>query len=139
MSDKNSYQKVWNKYLPVIILKLRNAIKSNEAQTLNIDKYDFEDAGRKTAAYKFNVEMKEGRALYDRSVPAIARDFAKVITEDTVAKEIVRTGHFSFNMNNKFALTIQKNNPIPVEDNPSTIEPVEQAVDVPDLGNVTLE
>jgi hypothetical protein len=110
MADAITYQRVWNKYLPVIVMKLRTAVKSNEPQALNLDKYDFENAGvRKNAAFKFNLELKEGRAINNSNGTAMARDFALAMNEHEVAKDMIKTGHFTFSMGNKFILTIQKN------------------------------
>src|SRR5436190_6347183 len=110
MAESITYQRVWNKYLPVITMKLRTAVKNNEPQALNLDKYDFENAGvRKNAAFKFNLELKEGRAINNSNGTAMARDFALAINENEVAKDMIKTGHFTFSMGNKFVLTIQKN------------------------------
>ena len=110
MAETITYQRVWVKYLPVIIMKLKTAIKNNDKQELNLDKYDFENVSvKKTAAYKFNLELKEGRAINKSDSTAMARDFALAINEHVVAKDMVKTGHFTFSMGNKFVLTIQKN------------------------------
>jgi hypothetical protein len=110
MAEAITYQRVWIKYLPVIVMKLKTAVKSSEPQALNLDRYDFENAGiRKNAAYKFNLELKEGRAINNTNGTAMARDFALALNEHEIAKDMVKTGHFTFSMGNKFILTIQKN------------------------------
>ena len=110
MSDTKMYQQVWNKYFPVIILKIKSAIKKNEMQHLGIDKIDFENAStRKSVKFQFNLEMKEGRTLTNKNNSAVARDFARALNEYEITKELIRTGHFKFIMNNKFVLSIEAN------------------------------
>ena len=108
MSETNIYQRVWSKYMPLITLKLRTAINKNEPQVLSIDKYDFENAAiKKNAAYSFNLEMKEGRAINNTASAAVAKDFANALNESQAMKDLTKTGHFKFSMGNKFILTIQ--------------------------------
>ena len=112
MSEANIYQRVWSKYMPLIILKLKSAINKNEAQVLNIDKYDFENAAiKKNSVYSFNLEMKEGRAINNTASAALARDFALAINENQVMKDLTRQGHYKFSMGNKFILSIQVKEP----------------------------
>jgi len=111
MSEANVYQRVWGKYMPLLVLKLRTAISKNEAQVLNVDKYDFENAAiRKNAAYSFSLELKEGRAINNSAAAALSRDFANALNENPVVKDLIKTGHFKFSMGNKFILTIQVKN-----------------------------
>lgn len=108
MAEANIYQRVWSKYMPLIILKLRSAINKNEPQVLSIDKYDFENAAiKKNSAYSFSLEMKEGRAINNSASAALARDFASALNENETMKDMTRKGHFKFSMGNKFVLTIQ--------------------------------
>ena len=106
------YQYVWNKFLPVIAMKLKTAVKKREPQQLEIDKLDFERASdKKNAKYQFKLEMNEGRTIRSKDNSAIALDFARALNEFEVTKEILKTGVFKFNMNTKFILTIDPNFP----------------------------
>jgi hypothetical protein len=108
MNEANIYQRVWSKYMPLIILKLRTAVSKNEPQELTIDKYDFENAAiRKNGAYSFKLELKDGRAINNTASAALSRDFALALNESQVMKDMIRMGHFKFSMGNKFILTIQ--------------------------------
>jgi hypothetical protein len=110
MNDIKIYQPVWNKYMPVITMKLKSAVKNNELQKLGMDKIDFENAGsRKNAKYQFNLEMREGRAISNKSNSPIALDFARALNENDTTKALVKTGHFKFAMDSKFILSIQSN------------------------------
>jgi len=106
------YQYVWNKFLPVIAMKLKTAVKKREPQQLEIDKLDFERASdKKNAKYQFKLEMNEGRTIRSKDNSAIALDFARALNEFDVTKEILKGGYFRFNMNSKFILTIELNAP----------------------------
>jgi hypothetical protein len=106
------YQYVWNKFLPVIALKLKAAVKKREPQQLEIDKLDFERASdKKNAKYQFKLEMNEGRSLRSKDNSAIALDFARALNEYEITKEIIKTGSFKFSMNTKFVLSIEANLP----------------------------
>lgn len=110
MSDSKVYQPVWNKYMAVLILKIKEAVKKGEPQSFTMDKIDFESASsRKNAKYQFNVEMKEGRIAINKNNAAIARDFVRAINEHDSLKEIVRSRPFKFVLDSKFALTITAN------------------------------
>ena len=99
--------------MPLIVLKLKSAISKNEPQVLNLDKYDFENAAiKRNAAYSFNLEMKEGRAINNSASSALARDFALALNENQAMKDMTRSGHFKFSMGNKFVLTIQVKQPV---------------------------
>ena len=134
------YQYVWNKFLPVIALKLKTAMKKREPQQLEIDKLDFERASdKKNAKYQFKLEMNEGRTIRSKDNSAIALDFARALNEFDVTKEILKTGIFRFNMNTKFILTIDPNfpaaSPEAVAELPAETpaeSPAETAVESPD-------
>jgi hypothetical protein len=113
MAETNIYQRVWSKYMPLIVLKLKTAISKNEKQEVSLDKYDFENAAiKRNAAYSFNLEMKEGRAINNSASTALARDFASAINENQAMKDLTRSGHYKFSMGNKFVLTIQVKQPV---------------------------
>lgn len=110
MNEFKIYQPVWNKYMPVISMKLRTAIKKNELQKLSMDKIDFENAGsRKNAKYRFNLEMREGRAISDKNNSAIALDFASALNENESIKPLINSNHLKFSLDSKFVLSIQSN------------------------------
>jgi len=110
MAEAITYQRVWNKYLPVIVMKMKVAAKNNQQQELVLDRFDFENAGvKKTTTLKFSLELKEGRAMHSHTNTAIARDFALAMNEHEVAKDMLKSGNFNFSFNSKFILTIQKN------------------------------
>jgi hypothetical protein len=110
MSNLKIYQSVWNKFLPVIALKIKSALKQGQVQQLSMDKIDFEKAShRKNCKYQFDLQMNEGRTLSSRTTSAIALDFARALNEYEATKELIKAGTFKFNLSNKFILSIHAN------------------------------
>ncbi|HKR03447.1 MAG TPA: hypothetical protein VJY62_02340 [Bacteroidia bacterium] len=109
MSNLKIYQSVWNKFLPVIAMKLRSAVKQQELQRLEMDKIDFEKASnRKNCKYQFDLELNEGRTLRSKTTAAIGLDFARALNEYEATREIIKSGIFKFNLNGKFILSISE-------------------------------
>ena len=108
MSDTKIYQMVWNKYLPVIVMKMKSAVKKNELQQIGMDRIDFENASqKKNARFQFNLEMKQGRLIINKNTSSVARDFARALNEYEITKEMIKASHFKFNLSNKFILSIE--------------------------------
>lgn len=119
MSTLNIYQPIWDKFLPVILLKLKTALKKGEVQVLEMDKLDFERASdRKNGKYNFDLEMNEGRALRSKQTSAVGLDFARALNENMATKELIKNGRFKFTLSTKFVLSVQAN--VPVEAVPET-------------------
>ncbi len=123
MSDLTTYQPVWKKFLPVIAIKIKSAVKNGGQQTVAMDKLDFEKASSsKNRKYQFNLELNEGRTLKSRKAPTIANDFARALNDYEITKEIIRTGNFSFTLDSKFILTIfLKKQEEPVAEEPAVV------------------
>ena len=108
MSDLKIYQTVWNKFLPLISMKLKTAVKKAEVQSIGMDKIDFEKAShRKNCKYQFNLEMNEGLVVGRKTTSAVGLDFARALAENDITKELIKTGNYKFNLNNKFILSIE--------------------------------
>jgi len=110
MSNINIYQSVWNKFLPLITLKVKAAIRIGEVQTIEMDKIDFERASdKKNSKFPFDLEMNEGRSQKSKKTSAIALDFARALNENDTAKDLLKVGNFKFVLNNKFVMSISAN------------------------------
>jgi hypothetical protein len=108
MSANKPFQRIWTKYLPIIALKLRQAISKNEPQELAVDRFDFANTSNSKTAYSFNLEFKNGVAMNSMKMSAIAREFAAALNENQTAMDMVKSGHFTFKMGSKFVLSIEK-------------------------------
>ena len=110
MSNINIYQSVWNKFLPLITLKIKSAIRSGEVQTIEMDKIDFERASdKKNSKFPFDLEMNQGRSQKNKKTSAIALDYARALNENDTAKELLKVGNFKFVLSNKFVMSIAAN------------------------------
>lgn len=108
MSESKTYQPVWNKYFPVIILKIKSALKNNDQQQFSLDRMDFENASqRKNAKFQFNIETREGRSLVNKKTSPVGRDFVRALIENEVTNKLIKEANFKFDMNTKFVLSIQ--------------------------------
>jgi hypothetical protein len=126
MSEITTYQPVWKKFLPVIVIKIKSAVKNGTKQQVPMDRLDFEKASSsKNRKYQFDLELNEGRTLRGKQTPTIAHDFARALNDHEVVKEIIRTRNFRFNLDSKFILNIHLNTP----EEPVAVEqaPQEQA------------
>jgi|SRR3954466_11354370 hypothetical protein len=109
MSNLKIYQSVWNKFLPVIAMKLRSAVKQGELQKLDMDKLDFEKASnRKNCKYQFDLELNEGRTLRSKTTATIGLDFARALNEYEPTRDLIKSGIFKFTLSGKFILSISQ-------------------------------
>jgi hypothetical protein len=107
MGVNNTFQRVWSKYLPLISLKLRQAIAKNDLQQINLDKFDFTHASA-SKSYSFSLEFKNGATLNNMKMSPIAREFAEALNSNEAVKQMVKSGHFTFKLSSNFVLSIQK-------------------------------
>ncbi|CAN5595156.1 hypothetical protein BH11BAC1_BH11BAC1_05130 [soil metagenome] len=107
MSTQNPYQPVWDKFFPVILMKLKSALKKQDAEFLVMDKLDFDKAShRKNSSYMFRLEMNEGRVLKSKDTSSVGMDFARALKDNERLFELVKHGEIIFTLNNKFVLSI---------------------------------
>ena len=104
---QNPYQPVWDKFFPVILLKLKSALKKQDSEFLVMDKLDFDKAShRKNSSYMFHLEMNEGRVLKSKDTSSVGMDFARALKENETIFALVKQGGIVFSLNNKFVLSI---------------------------------
>ena len=97
----------WRKYLPVIILLMKRAGKSE--QVLDMNQTDFERAaGGKKAKLTFsNLKLDNGRTNYDANYSPLAKDLILVLQENEQTGTMMRHKQFEFSLNSSFQLTIR--------------------------------
>src|SRR5689334_2938250 len=105
--NKNPYQAVWDKFLPVIAMKLRSVIKNSDSEYIPMNQLDFEKVSQhKKSNYQFYVELNEGRLMKSKSAKAVAVDFARALREYPPVYEMIKSGVFIFSLNSKFVLSL---------------------------------
>src|SRR5262249_19221640 len=114
---------VWKKFLPVIAIKIKSAVKNGDKQQVAMDKLDFEKASSsKNRKYQFDLELMEGRTVKSKQTSTVGHDFARALNDYELIKEIIRTNNFKFNLDSKFVLTIYHNKKQePVAEQPAAV------------------
>lgn len=106
MKDSNIYVPLWQKYRPILVSKMREALVS--AQEYPLSKHEFETIGDRTqSGYSFNLEIKNGIVLNNIEGTAVARDLFEVLKNSKSASELLKQHNFKINLNKEFILTIQ--------------------------------
>jgi hypothetical protein len=101
------FTQTWKKYLPVIILLMKRADKSE--QVLDMNHTDFERAaGGKKVRFSFpEIRLENGRISYQQKITALANDLVLLLQEDDKGKKIIANQLFEFSMNSSFQLKIK--------------------------------
>lgn len=106
MTHSNIYNLLWQKYRPVIISKLKQALI--ESQDYQLSKHEFEAIGDRTnSGYSFNLEIKNGVLQNNIDGTAVARDLFEVLKSSETAKELMKDNYFKINLTKDFTLKIQ--------------------------------
>ena len=107
MSIQYLYRPVWEKFFPVIHLKLKSALRKQESEFLVMDRLDFEKASRhKNSNFMFRVELNEGRILKSKTTSAVGIEFARALKDSEVLFALIKELSIVFSLNNKFVLSI---------------------------------
>jgi len=102
------YHAVWLKYLPVIALKLKQVVRSGQSAHIGMYQFEFHTTGKeRKIGHQFSLELKNGRVMNDISKYPIAKELTTVLKEDTTVGSLLHSGHFLFNLDGNFALTIE--------------------------------
>jgi hypothetical protein len=106
MTDKNLYYQLWQKYLPVIALQMKNAIKGG-AKEIKMSKIEFEKYGnRKASDYVFNLEIKDSKLFNNIGGTAVARDLFDMLLTNNSVKELFIANNYKISLGKEFILNI---------------------------------
>jgi len=109
MKDAELYQQVWKKYLPVITLKLKQVIRSNEPTHIGMYRFEFHSSSKKTKlGHQFDLHITKGKVLNSFTQPTLVKELMNVLKEDSSVRVLLSSGDFSISLNADFILTIQK-------------------------------
>ena len=106
MGEMKGFQQVWIKYIPVIMLKIKTAVRNTEPQELQLDKFDFENTASKSAVFQFKFRLVNGRVVYNSKATAVGLELIEAINTVEPAKDLIKSGSFTFSMS-KFVLKIE--------------------------------
>jgi len=105
MTEQNLYNQLWQKYLRVIAMQLKNAV--NGERKIELYKYDFDSLGsRKGFDYTFNLEIKNGKVNNNISGKPVARDLFEMLIRDLKTKELLQDKAVRMNLGKEYILRI---------------------------------
>ncbi|NNV56839.1 hypothetical protein [Limnovirga soli] len=100
------YTTTWSKYLPVIRILLKRSV--TEAQTLSLNRIDFERAGSgRKAGYKFTIEFTKGKVANLISSSLLASDLATVMLADEIIFQLIQENNYEISLNTRFQLSLK--------------------------------
>jgi hypothetical protein len=100
------YTHIWNKYLSVIRILLKRAVK--EEQNLQLNVSDFEKTGpQKKTGFNFTLEFHKGRVNNLAGLSGVAKELSAVLVQDPLISELLQLGEYHLSMNSKFVLGIK--------------------------------
>lgn len=106
MSEKNLYHSLWQKYLKVIDILMRNA--NNGEQILQLQRYEFEVSGnRKDSGYTFTLEIVNGLVVNNISGSAVARDLYDILKGSEKIKSMFKETNFRITLGKNYILKIR--------------------------------
>jgi len=108
---KEVYHEVWKKYLPLISMKLKQTMRTGDPSHIGMYRFEFHSDGTsksKGTNHVFMLDVKNGRVMNDISKVEVAQELNSILREESGVETVLRAGHFHFNLDSNFQLTIQK-------------------------------
>lgn len=100
------YKQVWNKYLPIIRILVKRSAASEQTLVMNATDFERASGGRK-AACKFSIVFSNGRLEDSINSSLVAKDFASVLLQDAVLKDLFTQSDYSVDLTSKYQLVIR--------------------------------
>jgi hypothetical protein len=103
--ETNLYYALWQRYLPVIRLQMKNA--SSGLKEIKMSKREFDVYGkRKISDYVLNLEINNGKISNSIKGSAVARDLFDVLNSDDSCRVLLAEKNYKFNLGKEFILQI---------------------------------
>lgn len=107
MKDEGKFLHVWMKYDKVLRLLLKKT--DTENQKLQLYKHEFENRGiRSKSSFEFNLEMNNGRTVNFLNTPAIARDLAQILNNNSETKDWLKERNIKLSMGESLVLQLER-------------------------------
>lgn len=105
MEEKNVFYPVWQKYLPVITLQMKNASKGD--REIRMTKYEFEIYGtKKISDYVINLEINNGKVINNKNNTLVARNLFDVLNNSKTCQALFADKCYKISMGKEFVLQI---------------------------------
>lgn len=99
------FRRIWEKYLPVLRILMKKA--ENEAQTLELNKLDFDVPGLSKAKTKFKLELQSGNVANVIHDSPVAVELAHLLMDDDQTSEILKDRHYVITVNSGLLMKIK--------------------------------
>src|ERR1700733_13081574 len=91
--EKNLYHPIWQKYLPVLQLQMKNAAKGEKEITMF--KREFAIYGnRNLTDYSFTLEIKNGKIIHNAGGTAVSRDLVDIMKDSPAVASLLEENHY---------------------------------------------
>ena len=122
------FVQLWNKYLPVIKILMKKSAFGEQVVSMN--KTDFERAAAgKKLKHSFKIFIRNCKLENAPKQSQLVKQLATTLTEDDMAKKLLKQHDYQFILNSSFQLTIKNCNPPAAKDESAPEEPKDEAVD----------
>lgn len=131
MSNTNLYYSLWQKYLPVIRLQMKNAV--NGLKEVKMSKTEFEVySTKKVANYGITLETNNGKITNKVNSSIVGRDLLGALTGNDGCASLLANRHYKFSMGKDFVLkiSIEEKAVAPVLEPIAELEQVVESVSV---------
>lgn len=120
MTYNNIYYSLWEKFLPAILVQMKNA--KNGEKEIKLFKSEFAALGKKPASeFFFTFDIVNGKLVVPNlKTTAVARDLFDKLSGDAQVRNLLVNNHFQFSLGKEFILKIQS---FPFELVPEEMEP----------------
>jgi hypothetical protein len=105
MTDKNLYYPLWTKYLPVITVQMKNAVKGMKEVRMTKPEFDLH-GNKKIADYIFDLEINNGKVSNNIRGKTVARDLYDTIQQNPSSKVLLENRHYKFSLGKDLVLKI---------------------------------
>lgn len=105
MKETNLYYPLWNKYLPVLVMQIKNAVTGTKQ--IQMSKAEFAIFGNRVLSdYVIHLEIKNGKVFNNISGSAVARDLFDILHAEKSCKEMFARNNYKISMGKNFNLEI---------------------------------
>lgn len=107
MSQESLYFPLWQKYLPIIALQMKNA--KNGEREITLYKNEFKEVGdRKVSDFSFNLEIKNGRVASNIRGTAAARGLYEKLTQNKATKQLLTENFYKIQLFKDYRMKIER-------------------------------
>lgn len=107
MTYNNIYYSLWEKFLPVIAIQMKNA--KNGGKEIKLFKSEFAALGKKPVSeLLFDIDIVNGKLKSaDRKLSPVARDLFDKLNEHPAIKNLLQNQHYNLKLEKDFVLKIE--------------------------------